>query len=276
MSLAARCPECKTLNPTTAALLQAQSGHLTCSHCGNLFSGVDHLTPADEDSWTRLQSPDGDAGDEADNATPAAANGKSSALTGLKRFLRTPAFVRKLKDRTATWPRFARRWTLILGILLLVQVLWWQRLAIAVAMPFLSPAIQGVSRAVGADLAGSASSRLKILASSLKSAQENRLQLEVRIRNESRTPSRWPAFDVQLLDSKRGVVSSITLNIADYAVVGNGTPSGTLQPGEDAEIIAWIDTSVLNAQSLELPVTGFKVSLADSPPATKQAASAHH
>lgn len=271
MSLASRCPDCKTLNPTSAAQLQSQNGHLTCGHCGTLFSGIDHLTPADEDTWQTGAG--GNALDAVNDAGGNAALQESEAQhTDTRRkgfrlaWVRTlPNPLTPLLNRMSGWPRFARRWTLLLTAFLLLQLLWWQRLAIAMALPFLSPALAGWSELVGTDMAGTASTRLKIMASSLKASQDNRLQLEVRISNAASTPSRWPALDVQLLDSKRETVSSITLRVSDYAVTGSDHPPRTLKPGEDAEIIAWIDTDRLNAQSLPLPVSGFKVMLVDVP-----------
>ncbi len=283
MTLATRCPDCKTLNPTTAAMLQAQNGHITCGHCGSLFSGIDHLTPADEDSWTSLQAEaidkglladkTGDDGSTDASADDATANTSQARLTRLGKWRpRMPAVITRLLEPMSAWPRFARRWTVGMALVLLLQLVWWQRLAIAGTLPFLSPALAAWSSLLGSDLAGAPSSRLKIMASSLKSAQDNRLQLEVRVQNNGKTPSRWPLLDLQLLDSKRETVTSISLGVRDYAVVGMQDIPRILKPGQDAELIAWVDTEVLNAQSLELPVTGFKVSIVDKIPSSHERA----
>lgn len=277
MTLATRCPDCKTLNPTTAAMLQAQNGHITCGSCGSVFSGIDHLTPADEDSWTSVQA-EADAREAAadKHASDASQHGQPDAKAGKRKWRpRMPGFILRLIQPMAAWPRFARRWTVGMVVVLLIQLIWWQRLGIAAALPFTSAALAAWSSAVGSDLAGPPSSRLKIMASSLKSSQDNRLQLEVRVRNNSKTPSRWPILDLQLLDSKRDTVTSITLSVRDYAVAGSAEPARTLKPGDDAELIAWIDTDVLNGQSLELPVTGFKVSVVDKAPKAASTAGSH-
>lgn len=270
MSLATRCPDCKTLNPTTAAQLQAQNGHITCGHCGTLFSGIDHLTPADEDSWTHVGSGDSEAAAVTEPATVEAAGNTTAPAPQWSKLARRVLFwrtsERRRDGRNGGWPRFARRWAWGLGVLLVVQLIWWQRLGIAAALPFLSAPLAAWSAAVGTDLAGPASTRLKVMASSLKSSADNQLQLEVRILNTARTPSRWPLVELKLRNSKRETVTSITLRVADYAVSTPDTPARTLKPGDDAEIIAYIDTSVLNGQSLELPPTGFEVTLVDAPP----------
>jgi predicted Zn finger-like uncharacterized protein len=271
MSLATRCPDCKTLFPTTAAQLQEQNGHITCGHCGCMFSGIDHLTPADEDSWNTGATLQADVGGTAPNG-----DGQAGSDTAKTSRLKRPAWLVRLQHTVNAWPRFARRWTLCLLVLLLWQLLWWQRLAIANALPILATPLQKLSQALGTDLARPASSSVKIMASSLKSLDNDQLALEIRIRNASSGPSRWPVLELALLNSKRDVVTSTALGVHDYAVTGNEHPGGTLKAGEDAELVAFISTAALNKQALALPVTGFKLAVVDSVPTAPASNHDHH
>ncbi len=262
MSLATRCPDCKTLCPTTALQLREQGGYLTCGHCGGMFSGVDHLTPADEDSWSA------DAG-QAETASDAhAASGAKAAvyqrwLAKINRKLTLPAWMMKRLEGEYKWPRFAKRWVLLLSALLLWQCIWWQRVNLTHLLPVLDTPLNALSEMLGTQVAGLASSRLKILGSSLKSQDNQKLTLEVRISNSARSASRWPQLELQLLNSKKGVVSARVLGIDEYAVVTETPLEGRIRAGEAFDLIAYLDTTELNKEKLELPITGFKVSLID-------------
>ena len=262
MSLATRCPDCKTLCPTTALQLREQGGYITCGHCGCVFSGVDYLSPADEDSW----SADTEQKDGVADAMPEL-QGKVAIykqwLRKLGRRFTLPAWLLKWVEGEYKWPRFAKRWAMILSLLLLWQCIWWQRVNLTHLIPALDTPLNALSQTLGTQVSGLASSRLKILGSSLKSQDNQKLTLEVRITNIARSASRWPLLEVQLLNSKKGVVSARLLSVSEYAVVTEAPLDGRIEAGEAFDLIAYLDTTELNKEKLELPITGFKVSLVD-------------
>ncbi|NJM33301.1 MAG: hypothetical protein HC848_11250 [Limnobacter sp.] len=58
MSLATRCPACKTLFKVSLGQLQVHEGQVRCGQCKAAFSGIDHLAAADSELWEHMQLED--------------------------------------------------------------------------------------------------------------------------------------------------------------------------------------------------------------------------
>lgn len=263
MSLATRCPHCNTLFKVSLGQLQLYEGEVRCGQCQQVFSGVDHLTSADSDAWESLQLAESDA-----RASEPPGNSPRPETHG-------PSFLGQ-KPTKATWslpswssaPRSSRYTIASLVLLMSIQVLWWQKGSILSQMPVIARQIADSSIPTQWIFAQLASRSIEVQGSGLSRNSDQQLQLDITLINKSPLPSQWPQLKVDLTDTQGLVLASRLLRPSDY-LVRSDSPKNNLGPipaGQTVEILAYLNTSQLNARLPGISASGFKVQLFDKAP----------
>jgi predicted Zn finger-like uncharacterized protein len=289
MSLATRCPECKTLFKVTSAQLQAQQGKVKCGYCGTVFSGIDHLTPADADTWQNPSAPTRvEAGLDIQLALNTANSNANSGLNvnSENQYATLSTTVLMLPKsasisshlfkaiapyfqhfRTeAPWPILAKATLITLLVILSWQIIWWQRAGVAWALPVLDAPLQGIASALGTSTAQPASKSIVIVGSNLSNPTEKTLRADLRIAHRGKSPSYWPVFQLQLLNSQQAVIATKVITPADYSIkttLAAEDLNPRILPGEEIDVVILLNISKLLSANTDSPPTGFRVTLYD-------------
>lgn len=274
MSLATRCPDCKTLFKVSLGQLQTHGGQVRCGHCHHVFSGVDHLTAADADAWLGLQtalhtpSPvDATFGNlpktDADANATAFLNPASAARKPL-----WPSLQRRVQAVQAPWHAPSHYLVIygLLSALLVIQIVVASRGWILSGLPPLANWVSHSSPSLQWWAARPASQALNVEGSGLSRLSDQQLQLDITLQNTSNLPSRWPHLQVSLTDSQNQVLAAQVLSPSQYLRIQN-TPEQLKTPfpaQHTAELQAFINTADLRLQLPGTQAVGFKLRLVDS------------
>ncbi len=261
MSLATRCPECKTLFKVTAVQLQQHNGQVQCGFCSAVFSGVEQLTPADADTWS--------ANTEAAHALPVDASPDTEPDRAAEPLTDSLlAMLPRSKAPRQPWPRKARWACIGLSVLLGWQLIWWQRNAIAHALPVVDGPLMAIASVLGTQVSSPASKNITIVGSSLNSSKDEQLRADIRLAHRGTTPSQWPVIRVELLDSQQSSMGHILLRPTDYTIKPElYTRIGPrILPGQEFDVTAYLNIQALNARFPDSRPTGFRLSVFDQHP----------
>ena len=272
MSLATRCPDCKTLFKVTASQLQQHGGKVKCGFCGSVFSGVQELTPADADAWLRSQEPRSRFSDEEPDSGPSA--DAEAALLRLNKVNRgeitADDHVSKLPGvhRREMWPLRAQLRLAGLLLLLLWQMVWWQRNAVSAAFPLLDSPLSSLAELVGTQVTAPASKNIVIVGSAINNNGGTGMRADIRIAHRGKQASQWPVIRLEILDSQQARLDTVTLSPTDYAVKPDLYKIGSsrILPGQEFDLVAYFDTKKLSEQFPESPPTGFRLTVFDQNP----------
>jgi predicted Zn finger-like uncharacterized protein len=248
--LATRCPLCNTLFKVSSGQLQLHQGEVRCGHCQHVFSGIDHLTPADADAWENLQL---------DTSIPQEA---------------TPApFLPQEEVRTSVWSQCKTFWQqtpnplriTMLGLLgfLFIQNLWWSRVSVIQVLG--PPTFSDTSSWLSRTFSVPPTSALVLEGSGLQALDENTLRIDLTLRNQHRLPSQWPHLKIDLLDSQGLLLATKTVPPNGYQM-RNSQPAdqqAPIAPGQTIEALAYLNIKALGAQLPDNAITGFRLELFD-------------
>ncbi|MDX1667794.1 MAG: DUF3426 domain-containing protein [Limnobacter sp.] len=148
-------------------------------------------------------------------------------------------------------------------LVLLLQTIWWQRTFIVSQVPTLSSWIANSGEQVQWWFAVPADTSLELQGSGMTRLSNNRLQVDVTLRNMAELPSRWPHLRIKLRDSQGTEIASKLLKPTDYVKRSNtlAKSSPPVAPGQTVEIIGVLNTQELRRQLPGLSPAGFEIQL---------------
>lgn len=218
-----------------------------------MFSGIDHLTAADSEFWTKLDLEDKPTKPKPPQAEPGFLTKKE---TGKKR-----------PDWLALGPAPSQVKIALVasGLALALQLLWWQRVAILEYAPAFGTWLAQRSESIQWAFSAPADQSLQLEGSGLTREGETKLRVDLTLLNTAALPSRWPHIRVLLKDSQGLEVASKMLKPTDYLKIAPETrpAAGPIAPGETVEVVAILQLEELKKQIPGLAATGFQVQLYD-------------
>lgn len=253
MSLATRCPQCQTLFRVALGQLQMHEGQVRCGRCQHVFSGIDHLTAADSEFWTKLDLEDKPAKPKPQPAEPGFLTKKETKKKKPRWLALGPA------------PTPVKIALLAFGLILGLQLLWWQRVAILQYAPGFGTWVAQRPESMQWMFSAPADRSLQLEGSGLTREGETRLRVDLTLLNTAELPSRWPHVRVLLKDSQGLEVASKMLKPTDYLKIAPEIrpAAGPIAPGETVEVVAILQLEELKKQIPGLAATGFQVQLYD-------------
>ena len=267
MSLATRCPQCNTLFKVTSGQLQHHNGQVRCGTCGIVFSGIDHLTTADSQTWQNLQ-----LGSGTEKPEPAA--GSNTSITDAAPDT-SPGFLNaaeinkntlQLRQQWRALNKLSQVSLISLLVLLCLQLFWWQRTDIVSNIHWLARQISTASPGVQGIFSWSASKALTVEGSGMEMLETSKVaQMEITLRNNTNMPSKWPYLKIDLLDPQGSVITGRVLAPSEYMKRGpTARPQAPpISPQSTVEILAFLNIQTLNEQLPGTAATGFKIELFD-------------
>lgn len=260
MSLATRCPNCNTLFKVTSGQLQLYEGKVRCGQCQTVFSGIDHLTSADTEAWQKL-----DLGLNKPYVSDHNLTGGDG--TGSEDLFASSAPTKPLFNFRHGSPALKAACAALI-IVLGLQALWWQRLALLQETPALAAYINEASPALQKLFSSPATQALVVEGSGLQALDEHNMRVDLTLHNQQLLPSNWPYLKVDLLDSQGLVLASKSISPEDYQLRDESAASqAPLIAGQKTvEVLAYLNLSELNTQLPESAATGFRLALFDQGP----------
>lgn len=263
MSMATRCPHCNTLFKVTSAQLQLHEGQVRCGQCQSVFSGIEHLTSADTEAWQKLDfMPAQSTSDYTSDHNLAGGDG-----TGSENLFSNELPPHSVLNVRQSSP--ALKFTcLVLFLVLGIQTLWWQRIALVEQIPALAAQINQAAPTVQKLFSTLATQALRVEGSGLQALDEQNVRVDLTLSNQQKLPTHWPHLKIELLDPQGLVMASKTLAPSDYQVRDEGSASDAapIAGQKTVEVLAYLNLGTLNKQLPESAATGFRLELYDHGP----------
>jgi predicted Zn finger-like uncharacterized protein len=265
-----RCPGCRTIFRVTPAQLAMRGGQVRCGHCKTVFDGNAQLialapTPRtdSEDSYNEAAlgpatvtlrdahpvtaPPRNEGGRESprrDEASPAAAKIVRPAAVDEIPYDERFAWRKRKQPRRGTSVLYAVA-VPVLVVLLVGQVLFHFRDAVAARWPGTKPALNAVCAVAGCAIRPLHEiSGLAIEASDLQAdaAHKGLLILSATLRNRTAWPLAYPHLELTLTDAGDQTVVRRALAPADY-LTGAAEAEGGIPGGSEVAVKLFIDAS---------------------------------
>jgi len=199
-----------------------------------------------------------------DASEPDLANAEEPLAASLARPRETLAYGRWLggvmgrlglpADRAMTKPYATV--ALLLAVMLACQWVFHFRVAIALALPGLRPALAALSDALGADMPLPRHSEwVSIETSELQTdpGRNKLLALQATLRNRAAYAQAYPALELTLTDTHDKVVARRVLQPDEY-LPPSGSPDESFAANADLELRLWLEASGINAAGYRLYV----------------------
>ena len=277
------CPSCQTVFRVTSEQIRARAGKVRCGQCRTVFNAIDGLLD-DDAPPTPIASDQAAVATAAELATDAAAvtirpwqapthrlavdadlaNAEEPLAASLARPRETLAYGRWLggvmgrlglpADRAMTKPYATV--ALLLAVMLACQWVFHFRVAIALALPGLRPALAALSDALGADMPLPRHSEwVSIETSELQTdpGRNKLLALQATLRNRAAYAQAYPALELTLTDTHDKVVARRVLQPDEY-LPPSGSPDESFAANADLELRLWLEASGINAAGYRLYV----------------------
>lgn len=145
---------------------------------------------------------------------------------------------------------------LLLAVMLACQWVFHFRVAIALALPGLRPALAALSDALGADMPLPRHSEwVSIETSELQTdpGRHKLLALQATLRNRAAYAQAYPALELTLTDTHDKVVARRVLQPDEY-LLPSGLPDESFAANADLELRLWLEASGINAAGYRLYV----------------------
>ena len=272
MSLATRCPYCNTLFKVTSVQLQQYGGKVKCGFCSQVFSGVEHLTPADADTWAKgdvVERPFADDLPVHEGALDAGSLSTSlSDINSGKTKSKKDLLELANRKKHIPWSS-ASKWRFAIFFVILVwQLVWWQRSAVTEQFPFADAPLTFIAELFGTQVTAPATKHIVIVGSAINNEDTQNLRADIRIAHRGKVASQWPVIQLVLLDSQQVVMDTVTLTPSDYAVkVSEGQDIlPRVLPGQEFDLVAYFDTNALKNRFPDTLPTGFRLTVFDQNP----------
>lgn len=267
MSISTQCPQCLTRFRITPEQLDAHNGLVRCGHCQTVFNAREQLQNdaqtelpliPHQDDWLTPMPP----------AAPPAAPPAPSSPPPTPEPDSPPAIqldiLDTLHDELIETPKKKRHWlwmggSLLLLLVLLAQIGYFYRVALATEYPSLRPALLAECSMLHCviplplNIDESSSNRVSIDSSNLGAdpTHANFVSLEALLRNHASYTQAWPNLELTLIDTQGKPLARRIFQPTDYLPSGTPEKDG-LAAGQEISIKLDLDIAGLNADGYKL------------------------
>lgn len=241
-----QCPACSTRFKVTAEQLAAHDGMVRCGRCDHVFDAAAHFHNGDPSP--QLDLPIGDISPSPELISTAGGSTQGKSVTSVAEVIANepdaPAHLFRLpaeedvplteagdsgksSAKTARWPWIAG--SSLLFLVLLAQVLYFQRVEIAARLPGLKPLLTAYCDLLQCSIPLPQKAELMSIESSDLEAdaqQVNVITLNALLHNRAPYTQAYPSLELSLTDLEDRVVARRTFVPSEYLRTGEDEKSG--------------------------------------------------